>query len=447
MQHDVVKSWRDYTYAILTAEVCATVAYFDRVLYSHPKAVSEDRFLKQLEMRLAGTEVDVVSDLDPATGFDCGGETRTALVLNGDLNYSTDIQSLLEKVKPRLARASRLVTVLYSPYLGPLFRLANLLGIRRDEVPITFLTQVALHNVARLAGFEVVRIRPAVYVPWRLLGLGSILNRLLPLVPLLRWSALAAVAVLRPVIPSDDEPPSLSIVIPARNEKGNIAAALQRMPAFPGAVEVIFVEGHSTDGTWEEIQRVKDLYAGRLEIVALQQEGIGKADAVRAGFLRATGALLVILDADLTVAPELLPRFYEAYRSGLADFVNGSRLVYPISTESMRPLNRLGNIAFAKLLSWILATPLSDTLCGTKLMTRHDYLRMVKWRSDFGDFDPFGDFELLFPAAVLGLGVVDVPIAYLPRTYGSTNISRFRHGLMLLRMTAVGLFRIASGQL
>jgi hypothetical protein len=157
--------------------------------------------------------------------------------------------------------------------------------------------------------------------------------------------------------------------------------------------------------------------------------------------------LLLILDADLTVAPELLPRFYEAYRCGLADFVNGSRLVYPISAESMRPLNRLGNIAFAKLLSWILATPLSDSLCGTKLLARHDYERMVEWRSDFGDFDPFGDFELLFPAAILGLGVVDVPIAYLPRTYGSTNISRFRHGLMLLRMTAIGLLRITAGRI
>lgn len=439
--------WRNYIYEVLAAEVSSVVSYFDRVYYRPSPARTRDCLFAQLERRLSGSRVELAVDPGAGIAFGAGEDARVALVLNGSLNYSTNIQSLLEEVKPRLDRASRVVAVLYNPYLGPLFRLANLLGVRRDKVPITFLTQVALRNLARLAGFEVVRIRPAVYCPWRLLGLGSCLNRLLPLLPLLRWSALAAVAVLRPVVPDDKKTPSLSIVIPARNERGNIEAAVQRMPAFSGPVEVIFVEGHSTDGTWEEIQRVKALYSGRLEFVAIQQEGVGKADAVRAGFGRATGDLLVILDADLTVAPELLPRFYEAYRSGLADFVNGSRLVYPIGAESMRPLNRLGNIAFAKLLSWILATQLSDTLCGTKLMTRQDYLRMVKWRSDFGDFDPFGDFELLFPAAVLGLGVVDVPVAYLPRTYGSTNISRFRHGLMLLRMTAVGLFRIASGQL
>jgi hypothetical protein len=439
--------WRNYSYRILAAEVCAIVAYFDRVLYSPSAVAAEDRFLRQLESRLSRVKLNVVSDLASAACLDPEGDTRTALVLNGDLNYSTDIQSRLQTLKPRLARTSRLVIVLYNPYLGPLFRLANFLKLRRGDVPITFLTQVALRNIARLAGYDVVRIRPAVYFPWRLLGLGSLVNRLLPLAPLLRWSSFAAVAVLRPVIPDEQRCPSLSIVIPARNEKGNIEAALQRMPTFPGPVEVIFVEGHSTDGTWQEIQRVKELYAGRARILALQQEGIGKADAVRTGFRRATGELLLILDADLTVAPELLPRFYEAYRCGLADFVNGSRLVYPISAESMRPLNRLGNIAFAKLLSWILATPLSDSLCGTKLLARHDYERMVEWRSDFGDFDPFGDFELLFPAAILGLGVVDVPIAYLPRTYGSTNISRFRHGLMLLRMTAIGLLRITAGRI
>jgi glycosyltransferase involved in cell wall biosynthesis len=182
-----------------------------------------------------------------------------------------------------------------------------------------------------------------------------------------------------------------------------------------------------------------------MQLSAFQQTGKGKSDAVRLGFSKASNELVTILDADLTMPPELLPRFYNAYVSGLADFVNGTRLVYPMEGEAMRFLNRLGNEFFAKALSYVLDSRLNDSLCGTKLLRRDDYARMVRWRGDFGDVDPFGDFELLFPAAIFGLGIVDVPVYYRARSYGSTQIHRFRHGLMLLRMTLIGLFRVKAG--
>jgi glycosyltransferase involved in cell wall biosynthesis len=187
-------------------------------------------------------------------------------------------------------------------------------------------------------------------------------------------------------------------------------------------------------------------HAHRFAIRAFQQTGKGKGDAVRLGFSHATSDLVTILDADLTMPPELLHRFYDAWCSGTADFVNGSRLTYPMEGEAMRFLNRLGNVFFARAVSHVLDARYTDTLCGTKLLARADWLRMQRWRADFGDFDPFGDFELLFPAAVLGLGNVDVPIAYRARTYGSTNIQRFRHGFQLLKMTLVGLFRVRAGR-
>ena len=210
-------------------------------------------------------------------------------------------------------------------------------------------------------------------------------------------------------------------------------------------LKLIYVEGHSSDNTWEEIQRVMPLYQDRIKLSAYQQTGKGKSDAVRLGFSKAKNELLTILDADLTMPPELLTRFYDAYCEGYGDFINGSRLVYPMEGEAMRFLNHLGNVFFAKAVSIVLGTKLGDTLCGTKLVTRYDYERMIQWRNDFGDFDPFGDFELLFPASVLSLGVIDIAIRYRDRTYGSTNISRFRHGLMLLKMTAIGLVKIKTG--
>ena len=209
---------------------------------------------------------------------------------------------------------------------------------------------------------------------------------------------------------------------------------------------MIFVEGHSTDGTWEEILRVAADWSDRIPCLTFQQTGVGKADAVRFGFGHASKDLLTILDADLTMPPEHLARYYDAWCEGLGDFVNGSRLVYPMEGEAMRRLNLLGNVFFAKALSVILDMRISDTLCGTKLLARRDYERFVAWRRDFGDFDPFGDFELLFPAASMALGTVDVAVRYRDRTYGATSISRFRHGFELLRMTAIGLWRIKLGK-
>ena len=378
-----------------------------------------------------------------------GRDAVDVVLFNGNFNHSTDIQGLLETVRPHIGRRSRIVVALYNSYFAWLFRLADRVGLRQGPPIITFITQADLDRLARLAGFEVVRLRPVAYAPWHFFGLGSLLNVVMPAVPGIRWLSLVTVAVLRPMISARRERPSLSIVIPARNERGNIEDALRRMPDFGADTEVIFVEGHSSDGTWEEIQRVTSLWDGRpaLHVRALQQVGKGKADAVRLGFSQATGDVLTILDADLTMPPEKLTRFYEAYCQGAADFVNGTRLVYPMEGEAMRFLNRLGNVFFAKLLSFVLDVRLGDSLCGTKLVSRRDYDRFVHWRRDFGDFDPFGDFELLFPAAVLGTGIIDIPVYYRARTYGTTNIRRFRDGAILFRMSITGLLRIKFGSM
>ena len=395
--------------------------------------------------KIDAPEKMVVGDGEKFPKLNKEREVRSAVLLNGTFNHHYDIQGLLMELKGSLSRTSRLIVVAYNPYLNWLYRLANLLGIRKGELPTTFVTTVDVENIARLAGYSLVRVRPLVYFPWPLFGLTSFLNRLFAALPWVRWCSFAHLLVLRPIIAEKRNKPSLSCVIPARNEKGNIEAAIERMPDLGCDLEIIFVEGCSGDGTWEEILKVQEKYGGEYNIKAFQQTGEGKSDAVRLGFSNSTGELLTILDADLTMPPEQLARYYNAYCEGAADFINGSRLVYPIEGSEMRFLNRLGNVFFAKALSRVLDVRISDSLCGTKLVTKHDYERMINWRRDFGDFDPFGDFELIFPAATLALDIVDIPIRYKERTYGSTNIRRFRHGLMLFKMAFVGLIRIRMG--
>jgi hypothetical protein len=436
MAPSVAPGWKNYVNAFLAGELSTLTKYYDRLIQWLPREDDKGGLLDAMEAPVKET----VGRDELFPDFSGEGDKRTAVLINGTFNHEYDIQGLLLQLKPKLARSSRVIAILYNPYLRSLYSLANRLGIRSGELPSTFVTQVDLRNIAKVAGFEIVRSRLAIYCPWKLLGLGNVINRVLPLVPLVRWFSLTYIVILRPL--GRPSRPGISCVIPARNERGNIENALKRFPNLGCDTEIIFVEGHSNDGTWEEIQRVGPLYCQRFQIQAWQQTGKGKADAVRLGFAHATQPLLVILDADLTMPPEMLGRFYEAYCQGFGDFINGSRLVYPMEGDAMRFLNRLGNIFFAKMLSGILDVRIGDSLCGTKLVSRSDYQRMVAWRSDFGDFDPFGDFELLYPAAVLGLGIVDIPIRYLARTYGETNIQRFRHGLLLLKMTWIGLIRI-----
>ena len=430
-----------YIKRLVAAEISTLTRYCDRLILWLPR---EDDGGELFEQVRAPHKV-VVQDGEPFPNCTDEQEKRTVILLDGVLNFESDIQGLLSGLQPSLARNSRVYLVCYNPYFGWLYRLANLLHLRKGDLPTSFLTKVDLDNIAGLSGFRIVRTRTAGFVPWRLFGIGTLINRLLAATPILRWLGFTYLAVLAPVVAETRRRPSLSCVVPAMNERGNIEVLLNRMPDLGCELEMIFVEGHSTDGTWEEIQRVAEVYKDRFSIQTYQQPGRGKKDAVRLGFSHASGDLLTILDADMTMPPERLVAFYQAYLDGHADFINGSRLVYQFDGDAMRFLNRLGNIFFAKTLSCILDVRLSDSLCGTKLVSRHDYRRMTAWREDFGDFDPFGDFELLFPAAVIGLGVVNLPIRYSARTYGSTNISRFRHGLELLKMTTIGLFRIKIG--
>ncbi len=291
-----------------------------------------------------------------------------------------------------------------------------------------------------ISGFDTYRNSKRLIFPFYIPLLSSILNKYLAKLPLVKFFGLNIYSFAKPFHETDPEQYkakySISIVIPARNESGNIENAILRMPDFGKHTEIIFIEGNSNDDTWDKICEMKMKYAKSHDIKIGQQKGKGKADAVREGFKMATCDILMILDADLTVPPEDLYKFYEAIASGKGDFINGTRLVYPVGKEAMRSLNYLGNHFFSKMFSWLLDQRFKDTLCGTKALFRKDYIKLTRNRTYFGDFDPFGDFDLIFGAHKLNLKTVEIPIRYKGRTYGNTNISRFKHGLILLRMCA-----------
>ncbi|HVS51464.1 MAG TPA: glycosyltransferase [Opitutaceae bacterium] len=374
------------------------------------------------------------------------GRKFDVIIVSDTLNLAADVQRLLERLHTVAHADTRLILNFQNTLWRPLLSLARALGLKSPQPQNSWLATSDVLNLLRLAGWRPVFRQNRILLPFSALGIGTALNR--ALAPLLQWFCLTIFVVARcergtgvsPVIFSDltDDAPAprpltVSVVIPARNEAGNIPAAVARTPELGAGTELIFVEGHSRDDTWAAIQRVAAENPQR-KIKILQQTGRGKGDAVRAGFAVATGDILMILDADLTMPPEELPKFYDVIASGRAEFANGVRLVYPMEKEAMQFLNLCANKAFGLLFTWLLGQPLKDTLCGTKVLSRAHYERIAANRAYFGDFDPFGDFDLLFGAAKLNLEIADVPIRYRERTYGTTNIQRWRHGWLLLRM-------------
>lgn len=353
------------------------------------------------------------------------------IIVSDTLNLAADAQEFLSRLQRVSHPGTRLLLNFHSNLWHPLFFLAQAIGLRRPAPESSWLSATDVKNLLRLADWEPMRQQNLILCPVSLLGLEKLINRwLTPLVPVLN---LAVFLTARPSRQPSTQPLKVSVIVPARNEAGNIEAAVQRTPAMGAGVEFIFVEGHSRDNTWEEIQRVARAHPDK-EIKIMQQTGRGKGDAVRLGFVAATGDILMILDADLTMPPEELPKFYEVVARGRAEFANGCRLVYPMEKRAMNFLNLCANKAFGLIFTWLLGQPVKDTLCGTKVLSRAHYEKIAANRAYFGDFDPFGDFDLLFGAAKLNLKIADVPIRYRERTYGATNIQRWKHGWLLLRM-------------
>jgi SAM-dependent methyltransferase len=371
------------------------------------------------------------------------GETFEFIILSDLVNDLWDVQTVLESLRAACSLKTRVILNFYSRIWELPLKAAARLGLARPMLQQNWLTPNDVRNLLELAGYETIRTWQEILLPLPLGPLSTLFNRFLVKLWPLRVFGLTNFVVARPVPVAGQLPalPRISVIVPARNEEGNIRRIIERMPEPLRQPEVIFVEGHSADRTSEAIRSEIEAHPD-WNIRMIRQDGVGKGDAVKQGFSQATGDILMILDADMTVAPEDLPRFAAALMSGKAELVNGVRLVYPMGEKAMRLVNLVGNKAFGLTFSWLLGQPIKDTLCGTKALWREDYEKIAGNRAYFGDFDPFGDFDLIFGAAKLNLKIMDLPVRYRERTYGQTNIRRWKHGWLLIRMIFFASSRI-----
>jgi SAM-dependent methyltransferase len=365
------------------------------------------------------------------------------VIISNAIGTFRDVQQVLECLRSAVTPRTRIIITYYNYLWEGLLRLGSSLRLRRPASYQNWLAPRDIANLLALADFDLIRTDSYVLFPKNLPLVAQFFNYFLALVPGFRKLNLINLIVARPCPqPTPESDLSVSVIVPCRNERGNIAQAVARIPDMGRHTEIIFIDGNSTDGTAAEIQAHIKANPDRDIKLLHQGAGIGKGDAVRKGFAAASGDTFVIQDADLTAPPEDLPKFFRALAAGKGEYINGSRLVYPLEAQAMRALNLIANKFFSVLFTWLLGQRFRDTLCGTKMIRRHDYDLIVANRAYFGDFDPFGDFDLIFGAVRQNLKVVEVPVTYRARTYGSTNISRFRHGWLLLKMSWIAFKKI-----
>lgn len=346
------------------------------------------------------------------------------IILDNVIGEIPDLQKYFEELKKNISKETRILISYHNPLWEPVLNIASHLNLRKKVLNQNWLDQDDLANILNLSGFEVISTQK-------------------------RFFGITAITVAKPQITllrqgfgrASNQQYSVSIIVPARNEEGNIEKIIKSIPKFGKWQEIVFIEGGSKDNTWEKIEEqiVKYKKNKFIKMKAFKQRGKGKADAVRLGFEKATGEVLMIYDADRTVPATDLPKFYNVLVNGLGDFANGSRLVYPMENQAMQTLNKLGNQFFSFVFTWILGQHFKDTLCGTKVIWKKDYLKMKKDYLNYLKIDPFGDFALIFSAIKHNLKVIEVPIRYREREYGTTNIRRFYHGLLLFKLAWIAL--------
>jgi SAM-dependent methyltransferase len=393
--------------------------------------IARERY-PNLEFRLA--------DIENIEGWE---ETFDILIMSDVVGHLMDVEESLRRLYVFCRPDTRIIISYYNFFWEPVLKMGEAMGLKMPQHHQNWLSSYDICNILSLAHFQVVKLEFRLLIPKRIPWFSNFINRYFASLPGLRRLCLCQYIVARPIGQKDKREFSTTILVPCKNEKGNIEAAVKRIPPFGRHQEIIFVDGHSTDGTQEEINRIIKTYPEK-DIKLMVQDGQGKGDAVRKGFSVAKGDILMILDADLTVPPEDLPKFYMALIEDHGEFINGCRLVYPMEKQAMRLLNYVGNKFFSIMFTWILNQRFKDTLCGTKALFKKDYEKIKANRHYFGNFDPFGDFDLIFGAVKQNLKVVEVPIRYRERTYGKTNISRFRHGWLLMKMTIFAYKKIKS---
>ncbi len=352
------------------------------------------------------------------------------IVISDVVENCDDIYLLFNQVKEILSDNGKLIVTSVNSKWNILISIFEKLNLKEPNETQSYIHTKKIRNIAEGAGFEFINSYTRQIFPFKLLTLGNFLNTILEaLFSYLNFGIKSYIVLRKTGFTKNNY--SKSIIIPAKNEEGNLEPLISRIPRN-NKYEIVLSCGDSKDKTLEVANKIKNK-ENYFSIKVIEQTGNGKANAVWEALEKCTGEVIAILDADISVEPETIDDFFEIIDKNYGDFVNGTRLIYEIEKGSMRFINLIGNRLFQNIVGAIAKRPLTDSLCGTKVFKR-DLVEKIKWwQNTFKMKDPFGDFDLLFTASYFSEKIIEYPIHYKTRTYGKTQISRFRDGYKLIR--------------
>lgn len=351
------------------------------------------------------------------------------IILSDVIEVYDDLHVLFESINELLTENGvLLITSINTKWKIPL-KLLEILNLKEKTKQFSHIHNKKFENIAAGVGFELISSKTRQFLPFKLFKIGNIFNKILEIIFFNFRLGIKSYILFRKNNKFFNQM-TKSIIIPAKNEEGNLKKLVDRIPKTLNT-ELIFSIGESKDKTLEialEIQQNNKDF----NIKVFEQSKNGKANAVWEAVEKSNGEIIAILDSDISVDPEELVNFYEIIENNYADFVNGTRLIYEMEKGSMRFINRFGNRMFQYLIGKIINEPITDSLCGTKVFKKSLLKNIFWWQKTYKLNDPFGDFDLLFSASYSGAKILEYPIHYRARTYGNTQISRFRDGYKLI---------------
>lgn len=385
--------------------------------------------------------VDTNEDLNKIlinnTKYDC-------IVLSDMFEVNDDILGLLKLLKKNLNNDGTILLTSITPIWDGVLSILEMLNLKNKSKKRSYIHLNKLSAVLDTINFQITGKRTRQYFPFKLFYFGNIINNFLEIILYFFNFGIRSYFTIKEIEDTAEKDVlSKTIIVPAKNEEGNLNELINRIPYLGNNVEVIISCGISNDNT---LGMAKSLKSDNFIIKVIEQTSKGKANAVWEACEQSSNDLIAILDADLSVDPEELSSFFELIETKKCDFVNGTRLIYSMEKGSMRFINNFGNRLFQYVVSKIIRLPLTDSLCGTKVFKKNLYEKIKKWQSVVKIKDPFGDFDLLFAAAYSSQKIVEYPIHYRARKYGTTQIRRFKDGFKLIKYLSVSFYKFNSSR-
>tara|TARA_B110000977_G_scaffold125183_1_gene160299 strand:+ start:1495 stop:2904 length:1410 start_codon:yes stop_codon:yes gene_type:complete len=363
-------------------------------------------------------------------------------IVIADIEHQKFITKNLIDLNEKIDNECRVIVLSKSIFWSTLInfykKIKNIGPDKNNFLPYSNLRKIFLNT-----NFEIVKNEKIIFFPFQFSLLTKFINQIFRF-PVLNFFCMINLTVLKKVQKKNyqAEGKKISFIIPCKNEGGNIKFFYEKIINSTINAEFLFGNDNSSDNTLDEIKKLQQAIPNK-EIKIYDGPGVCKSENVYKGINLASGEIILIYDADLTVSFDDLVNSINLLLKTDADFINCTRMIMPQQKNAMKFLNFYGNLFFAFLFSILFKQKITDTLCGTKIFFKKDWEQIKKYNNTWGAKDLWGDFDLLLGAYKNNLKIVENPISYTDRKEDETKMTGIiKNSIRMLIITFVAYYKL-----